>query len=429
MAASALFSLFPALQTSRPNLVASLKEGGRTIAGGRSGRVLRATLVVGQIALAVPLLVATGLTASATDQYAHGPQGYEPDGVVVLRTVLTEAAYPEDVQRRQFAEQLIARVRQIPGVITAATASAVPSGNTSPSRELLVDGRPDDGPGRRPITPFRVVSADYFETMRLPILDGRDFDATDSPDAALAAVVSDTLATRLFPGESALGKRLRVADTQDQRWITIVGVSGSIIDDWFNRRHGPMLYMAMPQRPTFAVNLVARTDLDESTLAAPLREALRAVDPAQPPVLASTMSKLVQERTSGLRIISTMMGVLGVLALILASVGLYSLMSYQVLQRRHEIGVRMALGASRGGVLRLTVKRASWLAFAGVGLGLVPAILLSGVIRNVMFGVVTPGVALYAVTVVAVVGIAMLASLIPARQAAHVDPALALRGE
>ncbi len=187
--------------------------------------------------------------------------------------------------------------------------------------------------------------------------------------------------------------------------------------------------MPMPQRPTFAVNLVARSDLDETALASQLREALRSVDPAQPPVHVMSMTRLVQERTTGLQMISAMMGVLGVLALILASLGLYSLMSYQVRQRRHEIGVRMALGASRGGVVRMTIRRASWLAVIGVAIGLVPAFLLAGVIRGIMFGVVTPGVALYAAIVIAVVGIALLASVIPARQASQVDPAVALRGE
>ena len=427
--ASVLFSLFPALQTSRPNVVASLKEGGRSIAGGRSGRALRGVMVVGQIALAVPLLVAAGLTASAANQYAYGPQGFEPEGVVTLRTVMAEAVYPEMWQRRQFTEQLIERVRQVPGVVSTATTSVVPSGNTGGLRELLVDGRPDEGPARRPVVPYRVVSAGYFTTMRIPILDGREFNATDSAGGALAAIVSEALATSLFPGDSAIGKRIRIADTEDQRWIPIVGVSGTIVDDWFSRRHGPMVYLAMPQRPTFAVNLVARSELDEAALASSLRESLRAVDPAQPPVYVMSMRKLVQERTTGLRIISTMMGALGALALVLASIGLFSLLSYQVRQRRHEIGVRMALGASRGGVVRLTIRRAWWLAVVGVGLGLIPSFLLSGVIRNVMFGVVTPGLALYAAIVVSVVGVAILASVIPARQASLVDPAVTLRGE
>ena len=427
--ASVAVTIFPALHSSRPNLAASLKEGGRTVAGGRSGRAVRNALVVGQIAVAVPLLVATGLTASAANQYAHGPQGYQPDGVATLRTVLPEATFPETAQRRQFAQRFIERVQQIPGVTSAATSSAVPSGDTSPTRELIIDGRADEGPGRRPFVPYRVVSAGYFATLRIPLLEGREFDATDSADAAPTAVISRTLANQLFPGEPAIGKRVRIADTQDQRWITIVGVSGTIIDDWFNRRHGPMFYMPMPQRPTFAVNLVARSDGNVTTLASELRDALRDVDPAQPPVHVMSMSKLVQDRTTGLQMIGAMMGGLGVLALILAAIGLFGLMSYQVRQRRHEIGVRMALGASRRGVVRMTIRRASWLAGIGVAVGLVPAILLSGVIRNVMFGVVTPGPALYAVIVIAIVGIAMLASLIPARQASQVDPALALRGD
>jgi len=427
--ASILFSLFPALQSSRPNLVAALKEGGRTIAGGRSGRLVRGALVVGQIALAIPLLSATALTVGASDQFAHGPQGYDPEGVIALRTVLPDAAYSASEKRRQFATQLIEATSRLPGIQAAATTSAVPSGDTNAIRELILDGRPDEGAGRRPIVPYRVVSARYFETLRLPILSGRAFTAADNEDAPPIGIVSEALAMQLFPGENAIGRRFRIAESEDKRWMTIVGVAGNIIDDWFSRRNSPMLYVAMRQRPSFSVNLIARTEGDPALVSAPLRAALRAVDPAQPPVYLMTMTRLLHERTMGLQMIGAMMGVLGVLALVLASMGLYGLMSYQVSQRRHEFGVRMALGASRGGVVRLTIRRAWWLAVAGVGVGLVPAVLLSGVIRSVMFGVVAPGLPLYVGIVVTVVMIALAASIIPARQASRVDPVVALRAE
>ncbi len=218
-------------------------------------------------------------------------------------------------------------------------------------------------------------------------------------------------------------------DADDRRWITVVGVSGNIIDDWFSRRNGPMLYVPMPQRPSYIVNLVVRAGGDPAALSSEVRKLLKSIDPSQPPVYVMTMKGMLHERTVGLQMIGAMMGVLGVLAVVLAAIGLYSLMAYHVSQRRHEIGVRMALGASQGVVVRHTVRRAWWLAFAGVVIGLVPAYLLTGVLNSVLFNVVSVQPVLFAGTVFALVGIAIVASLIPARQAARVDPAVALRAE
>jgi putative ABC transport system permease protein len=427
--ASVVFSLMPALQSSRPNLVSSLKEGGRSVAGGRSGRIVRGAMVIGQIALAVPLLSATGLTVGASDQFAHGPQGYDPDGLVTMQTVLPDMTYRETDARRRFSERLIDEATRLPGVESAATTSFVPSGDSSASRELVIDGRPDEGAGRRPRAPYRAVSARYFETMRIPILAGRPFTTHDSQEGDPVMIVSQALASQLFGSEGALGRRVRIAEAQDKRWMTIVGVSGNIIDDWFSRRNGPMAYVSMPQRPSYVINLVARTGADPALLATELRQVLRGVDPAQPPVHVMTMGAMLDERTIGLQMIGAIMGVLGVLALVLASIGLYSLMSYQVTQRRHEIGVRMALGASRGGIVQLTIRRAWWLTIAGLVAGLVLALPLAGVLRSVMFGVVTAGLPLYAGIVVAIGLIATAASIIPARQAARVEPVVALRAD
>jgi putative ABC transport system permease protein len=343
--------------------------------------------------------------------------------------VLPDATYRETDSRRRFAERLIDAASRLPGVEAAATTSFVPSGDSSASRELLIDGRPDDGAGRRPIAPYRAVSARYFEAMRIPIVAGRSFTAYDSQDGDPVMIVSQALASQLFGSEGALGRRVRIAEAQDTRWMTIVGVSGNIIDDWFSRRNGPMAYVSMPQRPSYVINLVARTGADPALLATELRRVLRAVDPAQPPVHVMTMRAMLDERTIGLQMIGAIMGILGVLALMLASIGLYSLMSYQVTQRRHEIGVRMALGASRGGIVQLTIRRAWWLTIAGLVAGLVLALPLAGVLRSIMFGVVTAGLPLYAGIVVAIGLIATAASIIPARQAARVEPVVALRAE
>jgi putative ABC transport system permease protein len=427
--ASALFSIVPALQASKPDVVHTLRDGGRGVAGGRSGRVVRSALVIGQLAVAVPLLIASAFTASAAREFAMGPQGYEADGVVTMRTVLADKTHTEPDARRRFAEQLIDGALRLPGVESAATTSFVPSGQGNSSRELVVDGRPDEGLGRRPTAANRVVSPKYFETMRIPVVEGRAFDTGDLSEAMPVAIVSQALATRLWPGQSAIGRRFRLAESDDQRWITVVGVSGNIVDDWFSRRNGPMVYMPMAQRPSYVINLVVRAGGDPAALAAPLRQMLKTVDPSQPPVHVMTMKRMLHERTVGLQMIGAMMGVLGALAVVLAAIGLYSVMAYHVSQRRHEFGVRMALGASQVAVVGQTVRRAWWLACAGVIIGLVPAWLLAGVLRGVLFNVVPLRPALFVATVFALVGIAVVASLVPARQASKVDPAVALRSE
>ena len=427
--ASVLFSIFPALQASRPNVVNTLREGGRSVAGNRSGRVVRSALVVGQMAVAVPLLVATGFTGSAARQFALGPQGYDPEGVITMRTVLVEATHPDADARRRFAEQLIDGAARLPGVESASTTTFVPSGSSNSTRELVADGRPDDGPGRRPTAAYRAVSSRYFDTMRLPLLEGRAFSTGDTAGSLPVAIVSQTLANRLWPGESALGRRLQLPTTDDTRWITIVGVAGNIIDDWFSRRNGPMLYVPMPQRPSYIINLMLRAGGDPATLSSEVRTLLTSIDPSQPPIYVMTMKGMLHERTVGLQMIGAMMGVLGALAVVLASIGLYSLMAYHVSQRRHEIGVRMALGASQGTVVRHTVRRAGWLASVGIVIGLVPAYLLTGVLRGILFNVVPVQPGQFGAIVLGLVGIAIVASLIPARQASRVDPAVALRSE
>jgi putative ABC transport system permease protein len=426
--ASIAFSVIPAWQSSRPNLVSSLREGGRSVAGRGSGRFLRGALVVGQVALAVPLLSATAVAVKLSDQVTRGPQGYDPNGVITMRTVLPEATYDDAAQRR-FAEDLIDGTSRLSGVESAATTTFVPSGDSSASREIIVDGRADEGEGRRPSAAYRAVSSRYFEVMHLPILSGRAFTTEDTPDGAPVAIVSQALATKLFQDQNPIGRHVHIGGFKDERAITIVGVAGNILDDWLSSRFGPMLYVPMPQHPSGIVNLVARTSGDPAKLAGPVRETLRSVDPAQPPVHVMTMTAMVRERTTGLRMIGTMMGALGALAMVLAAIGLYSLMAYSVVQRRHEIGVRMALGASRGGIVRLTIRRAWWLTAMGAAIGLVLAVPLSGLLRNVFFGTVTPGALLYLNVILGVVVIALTAGAIPARQAARVEPISALRAE
>jgi hypothetical protein len=236
------------------------------------------------------------------------------------------------------------------------------------------------------------------------------------------------MAHTFWPNVDPIGRRLRLLDTVDNRWITVVGIAGNIIDDWFDRRNASMLYVPVAQRPNLVIEVAARTTGDPATIAPDLRRALRDVDPFQPGE-TMLMSTMVAERTIGLRMIGAIMATLGGLALVLAAIGIYSLMSYYVSQRRQEIGVRLALGASHASVIGLTVGAAGRLAAIGLVIGLGLAIALARAMEGALFGTARAEPWLFVAIATMLAATALVASLVPARQAAAVDPALALRSE
>ncbi len=427
LAAAILFGLLPALQTSRPEVVSALREGGRSVAGGRSRQIVRRVLVVAEFALALPLLVSAGLAATGAYRFVNGPQGYEPAGVTLMQTSLAGPAYAEPRARRQFAERLLEATRAIPGVRSAATVNLAPTMSENTSRELEVDGRPPD-PKHRPSAAYRISSPGFFETLRIPMSSGRAFTDHDRDDALPVAIISRALADRLWPGQDPIGRRLKVIDDeQDHDWRTVVGVSQDIIDDWYDRRFTPMLYVPMLQRPSLAVTLLARTDGGPAALGPALRTALSTADSEQPVMLLLTMAQSLHERTIGLQIISSIMGGLGCLALALSMIGIYSLLAYDVSQRAHEIGVRMALGATRGDVARLTVGHALRLAAVGLTIGVLLTLPTQGLVVNLLFNVVTFSPLQLAALALTLAATALAASLLPARRASRMDPSAALR--
>ena len=418
----------PAWQTSRPALVQALGQGGRTMTGGARRQRFRRALVITEIALALPLLVAAGLATIAAGRLATGPQGFDPSGVLVMRTQLPDAGFADAAARRDFHDRLLAKVSALPGVQIAGTVNHLPSTDSSSSRSILVEGltlAPSQPP---PVVVYRVISPGYLQAMRIPVQRGRDFTAMDRESAEPVAVVSAAMSHQFWPDVDPIGQRLRLADAPDSPWYKVVGVAGNIIDDWFDRRNASTLYIPMAQRPQYAIELAARTTGDPARLSPDLRRALHDVDPFQP-AETMPMSTLVVDRTVGLRMVGAMMTVLGGLALLLAAIGIYALMSYYVAQRRQEIGVRLALGASRASVVRMTVAGAGRLALVGLALGLVLAVALSRVMESALFSTVTAEPALFVVITAILAVTALIASLVPARHAAAVDPVLALRAE
>jgi putative ABC transport system permease protein len=426
VACAFVFSIVPAWQTSRPALVQALGQGGRGSTTGARRQRFRSALVVAEIALALPLLVAAGLATLAARTLANGPQGFDPSGIAILHTQLPEHVDPQ--ARRDFSDRLLARISAVPGVQSAGTVNHLPSSDASSGREIAIEGvtiGPREAP---PMVVYRVISPGYLQTMRIPIQRGRDFGPVDREDGAPVAIISAAMAHKFWPDVDPIGRRLRVLDKDDSRWITVVGIAGNIIDDWFDRRNASMLYVPAAQRPNILIELAARTTGDPAAIAPDLRRALRDVDPLQPGE-TMLMSTMVAERTIGLRMIGAMMATLGALALVLAAIGIYSLMSYYVSQRRQEIGVRLALGASHASVVGLTVGAAGRLAAIGLVLGLALAIALARAMEGALFGTVTAEPSLFIAIAAMLAATALVASLVPARQAAAVDPALALRSE
>ncbi|MBK9239495.1 MAG: ABC transporter permease [Acidobacteria bacterium] len=420
-----LFGLLPALQSSKPQLTSSLKDGGRSATAGMGRSRLRRGLVVAEIAIALPLLIASGLAAVAGHRMASGPQGYDPDNVVRLRLDLAGTAYPDDEARRQFTRQLLDEAHRVPGVTHVATTTVSPAATSNQRRQVVVDGRPDDPNGPAFIN-YRGVTAGFFDVLKIPILEGRAISAQDRDGTLQVAVVSQSLANLYWPGQSPIGKRVKLNPTHEE-WVTIVGISGNVLDDWFNSRNAPTIYASVLQFPSTQVFVLARVQGDPDGSLTRLRGAVSRVDSNLPAFDTETMRKAIHTRTTGLRFVGQLMAAFGVLALVLSAAGIYSVMAHYVAQRRHEIGVRMALGATTRDVLKLTIGSGLKLAGFGITIGLGLGLALGRVIEGALFGVIALEPMLYVAITALLTTVALLATLLPARHAISVDPAGALR--
>jgi len=334
------------------------------------------------------------MAVSGVQKFVTGNQGYEPNGLLRASVVLPESQYKDDAAMRLFADRLLDEVSRVPSVTSAAMSSILPASGSNSSREFEVDGRPVDK--EHPVRAnFRIVSPKYFETMRIPVNRGRSFTTADRENTERVAIVSESFAARHFKDESPIGHRLKI-ETVDGGWITIAGVSGDIIDDWFANRNIPTIYIPEAQKPTHSINLVARTAGDPSGIEAGIRRALLAVDPNLPAYQVRTMNDALKERTTGLRFIGGLMAAFGVIALVLAAIGIYSVMAFYVSLRRKEMGLRLALGATPGNVLRMMLGQASRLSLIGVGIGTIAAVALARVIEQALLGTAAASPLLFA---------------------------------
>jgi putative ABC transport system permease protein len=384
--------------------------------------------VVAQIAAALGLLVVAGLAVRSAGAMLRGPQGYEPDHLLTLGFTLPEDRYPGAEERRALARDALGRLSRLPGVTHVAYANVLPARGGNSSRPIEVEGAPAPDPSNPPRVDARSVSPGYFDALGIPVLAGRGLEAEDDSTSLPVAVVSRSLAERYFPGVDPLGRRFK-AGGEEAPWLTVVGVSGDVIHQWFARRNYPTFYRPYDQDPRAEVALAVRTTGDPESLAASARAALMEVDPELPASGVESMRRAIGLSTIGLQYVAAIMAVFGGLALILALTGVYGVMSYRVSLRTSEIGVRVALGASRLDVLRLTLGQALRLTAAGLLLGGALGSAAARALSAALMGAVPFDATTFAGFTALLATGALFAAWVPARRALAVDPARALRAE
>lgn len=427
--AGALTGLVPALQVSRPDLSEALKEGGRGASSDRGRHRLRALLVVSEVALAIVLLVGAGLMVRGFRSLMDRDQGFDRQGVLTFRVSLPAARYGRPAGVRDFYARLLERLRELPGVESAAAASSLPSDWNWTETRVAIEGQAPPAPGEMRLAGSQIITPDLFRTLRIPLQYGRLFSFQDGADAPPVVIISQSMARRYWLGQDPVGKRLRLGDDAKQPWRTIVGVVGDVLRSSFDKDSEPTAYVPLAQVPEKALALAVRTSRDPMSLAAAARAQVQAIDRNQPVYDVRTLDQIVSDNVSGVRTSERLMVIFGFIALALAAAGIYAVMDYLVAQRTHEIGVRLALGARPGDVLRLVVTNAVTLAALGLGIGIPVATVLTRLLSSSFFGVVAMNVAVFTACTAMLAAVAAVASYIPARRAAKVDPMEALRYE
>jgi putative ABC transport system permease protein len=426
-----VFGLVPALQSSKPDLNESLKDGGRGSSGGVRGRRIRSLLVVSEIALSLLLLIGAALLIKSFIQLQKFDLGFNPNNLLTLRVQLSGSKYREAPQVVNFFQQALQRMEQVPGVQSVGGISTIFLSDTPNSTNFTIEGRPVTTGADSIEVPLDAVTTDYFKAMGIPLLKGRVFDERDRIDALPVAIINDTFARRFFAGEDPIGKRYCYGQPNgDQtQWLTIVGIVGDMRRTGFDREVRPETFLPQNQNPDTALTIVARTTGDPASFADTLRSEIWAVDKDQSVYDIKTMDATLAEMTAQPRFNMLLLGIFAAVALILAAVGIYGVMSYSVTQRLHELGIRIALGASSGAVLRLVVGQAMRLALIGIGVGLVAAFFLTQWMASLLYGVSATDFATFLLIPSLLTGVSLVASFVPARRAMKVDPMVALRYE
>jgi predicted permease len=420
-----VFGLVPALQSSRADVNEVLKEGGRGSTGRRHW--FRSGLVVAEVVMTLVLLVGAGLLIRSFHRLQNVDPGFTTESLLTFNVSLPERKYAEPQQRVNFYNQLLQNLRNLPGVQSAAIATGLPLGNNGWQNSYNVIGRPEPGRGQRPITEVAYVSPDYFKAMGITLLRGRYFTEQDTRESPRVTVIDEEFARREWPNADPLGQQLRTGGNDP---ITIVGVVRRVRMEGLREDSGRVQsYYPYQQNARPGMSVVLRTAGEPMNLAASVRQQVLAADPDQPIFNLQTMGEIWNLSIAPEKLVLMLLIVFASLALVLAGLGIYGVMSYTVTQRTHEIGIRMALGARPLDILRGVVGQGMTLALAGVGIGLAAALSLMRLMRGMLFGVSASDPLTFAGVAVTLVLIALVACYVPARRATKLDPMVALRYE
>lgn len=431
IATGILFGIVPALRISSFHLVDSLRSGGGQSGVGSGGQRLRDALVVTEVALAIVLLAGAALMIRSLENLLHLDPGFRADHVLVLRTPPQMQKYDTRTRRTAFYDQVLQRVEHLPGVICAGYTTWIPLTNPGGATGITIEGHPEPAPGQLLVPNARIISRGYPTSLRMKLIDGRMFDEHDGAATQLVALINETMARRFWAGENPVGRRFkRGTYRQDVPWITVVGVVGDVHQAGLDAPARPEMYLPYQQQAFFPPEYLAvRASGDPMLLAEAVRQQVWSVDKEQPVAGVMPLEDLLGETLAPRRMQTSLLATFAGLALLLASLGIYAVLSFAVTQRTQEIGVRVALGARPGDVLRMVFSRGLTLFSMGAAIGLTAALALAQTMAHLLYGVSASDPLSFASVTALLAGVTLLACYIPARRATRVDPLVALRSE
>lgn len=425
------FGLVPALQASRADVNDALKEASRGSTGSRGK--LRSVFVVAEVSLALVLLIGAGLMIRSFMRLHAVKTGFETDRVLTMRVQLPGAKYKQDQQRLTFFQQAQERIAALPGVKAIGAINFLPLTGMASSTSFNIVGQPEAAPGHAPDTEVRVIAGAYFSAIGVPLIKGRVFEERDGPGSRVL-IINETMAKKYFPNEDPIGKRLAVEwappeEGKPKPIDEIIGVVGDTRETALERDPNPAIYWPLAREPYPFMTLIIRSAVDPMPLAVAVQKEIRAIDPEQPVADVRTLDAVVAKSIARPRFNTFLLAIFAAVALVLASVGLYGVMNYSAAQRTHEIGIRMALGASRGDIMRLVLGNGMLLTLTGVAIGLVASIALTRVMQSLLFGVTATDLVTFVGVSLVLAIVALVATFVPAQKATRVDPTVALRYE
>ena len=424
-----IFGLIPAWTASNLNVNEGLKEGGRSASSGRSRNRLRSALVIAELALSLILLTGAGLLIKSLWKLNSVEPGFNAEELLTMILELPESRYKEIPKQTQYRASVLEAVNSLPGV-EAAMISEVPMSGNSLNNDFVIEGSPPIAPGDEPDLYSRTVMGDYFRVMQIQILQGRDLTPQDDAKSLPVGVVNESMVRTYFPNENPIGKRIRWVRDDKAPWVTIVGVVRDVKHFGLDQPEQPAIYAPYAQMNTYWKRwmvLVARSERDTASLTSAIKKQIWTVDKQIPPTNVHMMKELMAESLAAQRFYMQLLALFAAVALLLAVIGIYGVTSYTVSQRTHEIGIRMALGARSGDVMKMVLGQGAKLALIGVAIGLIGSFALTRLMVTLLFGVGTRDPLTFVSVSLILVVVALAACLIPARKAAHTDPMIALR--